>query len=144
MQELHIESLFTPETRHYGLELQLPFSELLLSGTKTIETRAYPLPSTLLYRHILIIEAPAGQDGRSALSSIIQNTTGTEIDATTSYASGGTGRSSTADAPGAGAGTAAATARIVGSVVFSECFCYQSEEGWHAGTCVCVCVCACV
>jgi len=101
---LHLESLFTPEKRRYGLELQLPYSELLLTGAKTIETRTYPLPANLLYHHILIVESPAGEEGHSALPSVVRNTTG-DAD----------------EGP-----------KIVGSVVFSECFVYENEQDWIA------------
>lgn len=100
----HIESLFSPENRHYGLEIQQPYAELLLTGVKTIETRSYPLPSNLLYRHILIIESSTGKDGVSELPSVVRNSGG-DVD--------GTGP------------------RIVGSVVFSECFEYSSEKEWR-------------
>ena len=53
MQELHIESLFTPETRHYGLELQvrasLLTSQVPLSAHCVLAShKANPLSSPLL------------------------------------------------------------------------------------------------
>ncbi len=98
-----MESLFTPDERRYGLELQLPFSELLISGEKTIETRNYEIPSNLLYRHILIIESKKGKDGVSAVGSICRNET---------------------DDPDG-------NIRIIGSVVFGECIEYFTEEEWR-------------
>ena len=55
------------EIRQIGLELQQPWSGLLLDGIKTIETRGYPLPQALLHREISVIETAAGTAGRSAL-----------------------------------------------------------------------------
>ena len=54
-------------SRTYGLELQNPFSELLISGRKTIETRGYPLPESLLYKHVIVIESSQGEGCRSGL-----------------------------------------------------------------------------
>jgi hypothetical protein len=111
----HVEHLFMPDDRCYGLELQLPFSELLLNGKKTIETRSYELPRKLLYKHILIIESDPGKDGVSALGSWCRNTVGL-----------------TADEAAAMQMNDQAGARILGSVVFSECFEYACEEDWRS------------
>mmetsp|Transcript_7879 Transcript_7879/g.16856 ORF Transcript_7879/g.16856 Transcript_7879/m.16856 type:complete len:199 (-) Transcript_7879:501-1097(-) len=68
--------------RHFGLELQAPFSDHILCGRKSIETRAYPLPPALLsssYHHqdkgeyqqhevrIDILESQQGADGVSSI-----------------------------------------------------------------------------
>ncbi len=45
-----------------GVNIQYPISEQILSGTKTIETRTYPLPSTYLNRDLFFIETP-GEEG---------------------------------------------------------------------------------
>ena len=96
------EHIILPESRTYGLELQEPFSEALISGRKTIETRLYSLPEALLYKHVVVIESGKGQDGRSGLGdSVALKNDG-------SYP------------------------RCIGSVVFSECFEYTSEEQWRA------------
>ncbi len=44
----------------YALEVQVPWSRRLLDGSKTIETRAYPLPAAVLGRPVLLIESPEG------------------------------------------------------------------------------------
>jgi hypothetical protein len=53
--------------KEVGLEVQQPFSQLLLAGTKTIETRAYSLPAALLGRPITLIETPQGVARQSSL-----------------------------------------------------------------------------
>jgi hypothetical protein len=44
----------------YALEVQIPWSRRLLGGTKTIETRAYPLPPQALKQPVLLVESPEG------------------------------------------------------------------------------------
>lgn len=61
--------------RNFGLEMQCPYAEHLLSGRKTIETRAYALPAHLLTQssdasepvRIEILESEAGTDGISSI-----------------------------------------------------------------------------
>ena len=45
-----------------GLNIQWPISELILSGTKTVETRTYPLPKKYINVPLLFIETP-GKSG---------------------------------------------------------------------------------
>jgi hypothetical protein len=52
----------------YALEVQIPWSQYLLSGSKTVETRTYKLPSELLHRQIAILQTQSGTAGISALS----------------------------------------------------------------------------
>ena len=47
-----------------GINIQWPWSELLLEGKKTIETRSYPLPKRLENVEMAIIETP-GPKGKS-------------------------------------------------------------------------------
>jgi len=100
-------SMFSTE-RVYGLELQEPFSELVLNGKKTIETRSYELPSSLLYRHILIIESKNGDAG-VGLSNVCKNNMNLHYDK----------EEENQEYP-----------RIVGSVVFGSCFEYHTERMW--------------
>jgi alpha-ketoglutarate-dependent dioxygenase FTO len=51
----------------FALELQSPWAEELLSGRKSIETRAYSLPVALLDRKIYVLESPQGQQQVSML-----------------------------------------------------------------------------
>ena len=51
----------------FALEMQSPWAEALLSGSKTVETRAYDLPPALLRRKIHILQSPHGTDGVSSL-----------------------------------------------------------------------------
>lgn len=44
----------------YALEVQAPWSRRLLDGTKTIETRAYSLPTAVLHASVLLVESPGG------------------------------------------------------------------------------------
>lgn len=45
-----------------GINIQFPISRLILDGTKTIETRTYPIPSEYIGQEMAIIETP-GKDG---------------------------------------------------------------------------------
>ena len=51
-----------------GLEVQSPFAEMLLRGVKTIETRDYALPASLLGLPIALLRAPPGGLARAGLS----------------------------------------------------------------------------
>lgn len=46
-----------------GIHVQYPWSQLILSGKKTVETRSYPLPLKYTNVELAIIETP-GPDGR--------------------------------------------------------------------------------
>ena len=59
--------------RKFGLEMQEPWAGHLLSGLKQVETRAYPLPPSLIGKRIEILESKSGIDGVSALANIIQD-----------------------------------------------------------------------
>lgn len=90
-----------PADSVYALEVQPPFSRLLVSGAKTIETRRYPLPAALLRgQPVFILESQEGAEGVSALGDAV--------------------------ALGEGGGP-----RIVGSVVFSACKRYGSAAEWE-------------
>ena len=41
-----------------GIAIQFPYSSLIVSGAKTIETRIYPLPKKYVGKKLLIIETP--------------------------------------------------------------------------------------
>lgn len=46
-----------------GLNIQTPWSELLINGVKSVETRSYPLPEKYVGEEIALIETP-GRYGR--------------------------------------------------------------------------------
>ena len=46
-----------------GINIQWPWSQLLLSGEKTIETRSYPIPDKYIGQDLAVIETP-GRDGK--------------------------------------------------------------------------------
>ncbi len=48
-----------------GLHVQWPWSEYLLNGRKTIETRSYQLPKKYYGQELALIETP-GRDGKKA------------------------------------------------------------------------------
>merc|ERR1712232_464698 len=50
-----------------GLEMQRPWSQMVLMGTKRIETRRYPLPPALLGRELLLLES---QEAAAQVSSL--------------------------------------------------------------------------
>lgn len=49
--------------KYTGLNIQFPISQLILDGSKTIETRTYQLPKKLENIELLIVETP-GKTGR--------------------------------------------------------------------------------
>lgn len=58
--------------RHqFGLELQAPFAKAVVNGQKSIETRSYNLPASLIGVRIFIIESPAGSAGVSVMGDTI-------------------------------------------------------------------------
>lgn len=66
--------------KKYILEVQAPFSRLILSGKKSIETRSYQLPEDLLHSSILLCESLPGIDGVSALSdNVLESQTGLSL-----------------------------------------------------------------
>lgn len=60
------------ETGRFALEMQAPWSRHLLEGSKTIETRSYPLPAGLVGRPIEIIESQPGQAGMSSVGDSVE------------------------------------------------------------------------
>lgn len=55
----------------FGLEMQQPWSQHLLNGKKTIETRAYDLPKALIGKKIFILESKSGEDGISSIGNYL-------------------------------------------------------------------------
>lgn len=49
-----------------GINIQWPWSELLLSGKKTIETRTYPLPKKYIGVELAVIETPGPRGKKEA------------------------------------------------------------------------------
>jgi hypothetical protein len=49
-----------------GINIQWPWSELLLSGQKSIETRTYPIPKKFIGVELAVIETPGPQGRRKA------------------------------------------------------------------------------
>lgn len=41
-----------------GINIQFPISELILEGTKTVETRTYPIPEKYINRWLYLVETP--------------------------------------------------------------------------------------
>lgn len=85
----------------YALEVQAPYSTLITSGRKTIETRRYALPPCLIGQSVHILESAQGCAGVSAL--------GDEICLDESPAQ----------------------CAIIGCVVFSRCKIYTSMQEWE-------------
>ena len=50
-----------------GLNVQWPWSRLIVDGKKTIETRSYPLPASLRGRWVAIIETPGPQGKKNGI-----------------------------------------------------------------------------
>lgn len=55
----------------FALEVQSPYSRLILNGKKSIETRSYPLPDDLRGARILLCESLPSEDGVSNLGDSI-------------------------------------------------------------------------
>lgn len=49
-----------------GLNIQYPISRLIADGTKTVETRTYPLPTQYLNQDLFLIETPGKTGNFSA------------------------------------------------------------------------------
>lgn len=54
-------------TGQFALEVQQPWSRLLLDRKKTVEARAYPLPKALLGRRICLLESSERDSTQSGL-----------------------------------------------------------------------------
>lgn len=52
-----------------GLNIQIPWSTLLINGTKSVETRSYPLPKKYIGEELALVETPG--ESRSFKSRII-------------------------------------------------------------------------
>lgn len=50
-----------------GINIQYPISQKILSGSKTIETRTYPIPEKYVNVPLLIIETPGDADFKARL-----------------------------------------------------------------------------
>jgi hypothetical protein len=55
----------------FALEMQEPWADALMSGKKTIETRTYNLPPSLIGRKICILQTPSGTAQVSSLDNEI-------------------------------------------------------------------------
>lgn len=75
-----------------GINIQFPWSRLLLDGSKSIETRGYPLPEKFKGKELAIIETP-GREGR---------------------------------------GSGIYKAQVIGIIVFSESFRYETKSQWKS------------
>ncbi len=49
-----------------GINVQWPWSELLISGKKTVETRTYPLPEKYIGVELALIETPGSKGKKEA------------------------------------------------------------------------------
>jgi hypothetical protein len=54
-----------------GMNIQWPWSRLILEGKKTIETRHYPLPQKYLGQPLAIIETPGRSGKKSGVKSAV-------------------------------------------------------------------------
>lgn len=72
-----VRNVIMASTVKHILEVQAPFSRLILSGKKSIETRSYQLPEDLLHTSIVLCESAPGLAGVSTLSdSVIESQPG--------------------------------------------------------------------
>lgn len=91
-----------PQNDHiYALEVQYPYSNFILNGSKTIESREYSLPGALLNQSILLLESGQGSEGISSLPDVISP-----------------------DIARSG------NLHVIGIVTFCNCFQYTSEQQW--------------
>lgn len=124
----------------YALEVQEPFSQYLLTGQKCIETREYPLPTSLQNCPILLMETTSSTPCTSSLDDSVRFPMHpeTKIEPEADMVSVGWKESS-----GAEETTITATAnpnrdekqhphiRIIGALVFSRSQVYLSESMWR-------------
>ena len=124
----------------YALEVQEPFSQYLLTGQKCIETREYPLPTSLQNCPILLMETTSSTPCTSSLDDSVRFPMHpeTKIEPEADMVSVGGKESS-----GAEETTITATAnpnrdekqhphiRIIGALVFSRSQVYLSESMWR-------------
>ena len=60
-------------TGQFALEVQKPWVELIVSGSKTIEVRSYPLPQPLVHKRLWILQPPiSSQAGVSSICNVIE------------------------------------------------------------------------
>jgi len=52
----------TKKKEYPGINIQWPYSELILQGVKTIETRTYPIPEKYIGKEMVLIETPGKQN----------------------------------------------------------------------------------
>ena len=97
------------EERRFGLEMQQPYSALVLCGQKSIESRAYPLPEALIDAKIEILQSEKGQDGVSSVPDRVTLHKSSEI-------------SSSTQSP----------LQRIGWVTFIKCIQYTSRERFEA------------
>jgi hypothetical protein len=98
---------WTDKERRFGLEMQHPYSELLVDGAKSIESRSYPLPEALLDTKIEILQSEKGQDGISSVPNRVTLHKSTDND---NYSS------------------SQSPLKRIGWVTFSACIQYTREE----------------
>lgn len=54
-----------------GLNIQDPWSEMILSGSKTIETRSYPIPKHFLNTQIAVIETHKDNSKKATIKGVV-------------------------------------------------------------------------
>jgi len=89
---------------NFALEVQRPFSVLILNGSKNIETRAYPLPEELLGVPVLLLESAPSSS--STTISQVPDIVNADVAAKLGL-------------------------HLIGSVVFTSCFEYTTAEEWE-------------
>jgi hypothetical protein len=58
----------TKRIKYTGINIQFPISQLILEGSKTIETRTYPIPKAFIGKEMIIIETPGkGRDTKARM-----------------------------------------------------------------------------
>jgi hypothetical protein len=70
-----------------GINIQGPWSSLLINGQKTIETRSYPLPKKYRDVTLALIETPGGKKFKSRIIGTITFSDSFKYDNETSWAS---------------------------------------------------------
>ncbi|KAL7580057.1 hypothetical protein ACA910_005042 [Epithemia clementina (nom. ined.)] len=57
----------------FALEIQKPWVDLIVAGSKTIEVRQYPLPAALINKKLWILQSPSNsKQGVSSLGNVLQ------------------------------------------------------------------------
>ena len=98
--------------RRFCIEVQMPWSELMLERKKTIEVRSYVLPKALLGRKIYILQSPCNESSASKIGDQIDLCRVGDVDADDS----------------------SSHVKLVGWCIFNKIIDFHSESAFYAAS----------